>query len=246
MKNINIKIALLLCGLPMVAFANNNGPYNNYYNDYESAYSPQEYYQKNYGYSRQKNYGYSRQESSRSGYKIQDIRFFVCLNTSLINYDQTEITYNNAHVSEKQTSTKVNYDVFDKAGFVFGIDSDNGFRLSLGAQHYNTETKFVDGSDDEASVLALGLMLDIPFVKKETTSPFFSLGVNYIEVDQNDINIKFPAYYVGLGVTHNFTKDMFGMLRATYAFMAKADISEVNASYKENAISIGMGIGYRF
>lgn len=239
MKNTYIKIALLLCGLPMVAFANNNESYyNNSYNNYETSYSPQNYYQNDDRYS--------RKESSRSGYEIQDVRFFVGLNTSLISYDQTEITYNNADVSEKQTSTKVNYDIFDKAGFVFGIDSDNGFRLSLGAQHYNTETKFVDGSDDEASVLALGLMLDIPFVKKEITSPFFSLGINYIEVDQNDINIKFPAYYVGLGVTHNFTKDMFGMLRATYAFMAKADISEINASYKENAVGVSMGIGYRF
>ena len=239
MKKRNLKIvSLLLYGIPVVTFANTDNAYFNSYDIYGPSYNTQMYYQNDYRYQ--------NTESNRSGYKIRNIRFFMGLNTSLINYDQTEITYNNASVSEKQTTTKINYDIFDKVGFVFGVDSDNGFRLSLGAQHYNTDTQFIDSSKDEASILALGVMLDIPFVKKETTSPFFSLGINYINIDQNNIDIKFPAYYIGLGITRNFTKDIFGILRATYAFMSKVDIPELDASYKENAFSLGMGIGYRF
>ena len=223
MKNRIISIlSLALCSAPIVADA--YGAYYNPYGEYDTSYNTQ---QKN----NKLNLG---------------IRFFVGLNTALISYDKTEITYKTAHVSEEQTTTKINYDIFDKAGFVFGVDSSYGFRLSLGAQHYNTETKFVDGSDDEASILALGLMVDIPFVKKETTSPFIRFGINYISVDQNDVKIQFPAYYVGLGVTHNFTKDIFGILTATYAFMSEADISDIKATYKENAFTIGMGLGYRF
>lgn len=223
MRNFKI-ISLLLLVMPVVG--NAYGAYYHPYGKYESSYNTQQY-----------------QKNNKSDLNI---RFFVGLNTALVSYDKTEIKYKTAGVSEEQTTTKINYDIFDKAGFVFGIDSDYGFRLSLGAQHYNADTKFVDGSNSDASVLALGAMLDIPFVKKEITSPFLRLGANYISVDQNDVKIHFPAYYVGLGVTHNFTKNIFGTLVATYAFMAKTDVAKVDATYQENALTVSMGLGYRF
>ena len=89
---------LALCAMPIVADA--YGAYYNPYGEYDTSYNTQ---QKN----NKLNLG---------------IRFFVGLNTALISYDKTEITYKTAHVSEEQTTTKINYDTFDKAGFVFGVD----------------------------------------------------------------------------------------------------------------------------
>lgn len=235
MKNERVKVAflLLLC-LPITALANSNDDYNDNYNNEE--------------YNQYETTHYTPQYSPNDGqdYKTSDVRFFVGLSTALVGYDQVKISYNKANVSEKQTSTKVNYDIFDKSGLTFGVDSDNGFRLSLSVQHYNTDIKFADGSDDEASLLSFGAALNVPFVKKDITSPFLSLGISYISIDQGDININFPAYYVGLGITHNFTQDIFGTLSATYGFMSKTDISDLNISYEENVFVMGMGIGYRF
>ncbi len=215
-------IALLFCTMPMTAFANQ---YNNIYGSYEQNYPTSNY---------------------NPGYKIQDVRFFIGLNTTLLRYDQVKVSYDDAHVSEKETTTEINYKVFDNSSFTFGIDSDNGFRLSLGFVHYNHDMKIMGVSDNEASEFVLGAALDIPFVKKEITSPFLRFGVEYISIDQNNIDIKTPAVSAGLGLTHNFSQDIFGVLATTYTFMIKADISELNASYKENQFAINMGIGYRF
>lgn len=234
MKNKQVRVAflLLLC-MPIAALANstneNNDSYNNEYDQYETTYSTPHY-----------------DQNDGQDYKASDVRFFMGLSTSLISYDQVKVSYNKMHVSEKQTSTKVNYDIFDKSGLTFGVDSDNGFRLSLSVQHYNTDIKFADGSDDEASLLSFGAALNVPFVKKDITSPFLSLGISYISIDQGDTDINFPAYYVGLGITHNFTQEIFGTLSATYGFMSKTDISDLNISYEENVFVMGIGIGYRF
>lgn len=222
MKNRIIPI-LALCAMPIVADA--YGAYYNPYGEYKSSYNTQQYQKDN---------------------KLNlNLRFFVGLNTAIVSYDHTEIKHERAGFSEEYTTTKINSDVFDKAGFVFGLDSDYGFRLSLSVQHYDTETKVGD-TDSETSTLALGAALDIPFVKKEITIPFLRLGISYISINQNDAKIQFPAYYFGFGITHNFTKNMYGILTATYGFMSDADISELNATYNESALTIGMGLGYRF
>ncbi len=231
MKKINIRIlSSLLCGVPVVAFA---GQYDTY-NKYDSYYNTQRYTKDN------------SSETTRSAVVPKNIRFFIGLNTSLISYEQVKISYKHADVEEKQSHTYINYKPFDNASFSFGLDSDNGFRFSIGITHCDTNTKFIDGSESDSTISAFGASVNIPFVKKEVTSPFVSLGISYITVKQGDLDVKFPAYYAGLGITHNFSNNIFGVLTAQYGFMSKAEISKIDAEYMDSGIFVNLGLGYRF
>ena len=174
------------------------------------------------------------------------IRFFVGLNTPLVAYTSTEIT--STGYEAENYNTKINYNIFENASFVFGIDTDNGFRLSFLARHNNTEININD-SKTETTNTNLGLALDIPFTKKEITSPFIRLCIEHVKYSDDSMKLNGFGYGAGLGITHNFTNNLFGTLSANYEFaQPDIDISGTTLSYKykENQFSLTIGLGYRF
>jgi hypothetical protein len=242
MKNANIKILASLCWA--LAVTNVHGAYYNPSNEYDSYYDNQRYSDNDYtphNYASKKN---------RSPIVPNDIGFFVGLETSLISYSQAKGTVQNSDYKEKYTTTSINYKPFDNAYLSFGVDSDNGFRFALNVKHYKVRTKIMDNPEADTTLNVFGGALDIPFVKLESTSPFLRFGAAYMFRHNESIEIKTPAFNVGLGVAHNFSKNVFGILVAQYAVMPKAKLgtsmSENAAYYTENGFLLNLGLGYRF
>ena len=254
MKNANIKILALLCGALVVT--NVHGAYYNPNNEYDSYYDNQRYSDNDYT---PHNYA---SKKTRSPIVPNDIRFFVSLETTLMSYMQIKESqhFTNFDVESQTKDTSINYKPFEYANFSFGIESDNGFRFGLKVVHYNTETKtkvntydFVQNSVTDTTSTGFAASLDIPFVKLETTIPFLRFGVGYIivEYDDSDIKSKMTPFYFdfGLGITHNFSKNIFGILIGQYSFMPKTDVSgasNVSQYHTQNTFSINLGLGYRF
>lgn len=183
----------------------------------------------------------------------KSMRFFIGLNTPLLTYTNAKLTCTDEKVTsieyeETDNDIKVNYNVFENASFVFGLDIDNDFRLSFLVRHNNNKININD-SKTKTTNTNLGLALDIPFTKEEITSPFIRLGMEHIRHSYDSMEIKGFGYIVGLGVTHNFTNNLFGTLSANYEFaQPDIDISGTTLSYKykENQFSLTIGLGYRF
>lgn len=254
MKNANIKIFASLCWL--LAVTNVHGAYYNSDNEYDSYYDNQRYSNDDYT---PRDYA---SKKTRSPIVPNDIRFFVSLETTLMSYMQIKESqhFTNFDVESQTKDTSINYKPFEYANFSFGIESDNGFRFGLKVVHYNTETKtkvntydFVQNSVTDTTSTGFAASLDIPFVKLETTIPFLRFGVGYIivEYDDSDIKSKMTPFYFdfGLGITHNFSKNIFGILIGQYSFMPKTDVSgasNVSQYHTQNTFSINLGLGYRF
>lgn len=252
MKNAKIKILALLCGALVVT--NVHGAYYNPNNEYDSYYDNQRYSNDDYT---PHNYA---SKKTRSPIVPNDIGFFVALETTLMSYTQIK---ENQHFTNfdfdlewKTKDTSINYKPFENANFSFGIESDNGFKFALKIVHYSTESKNITSmghvSVTDTTSTGFAGLLDIPFVKLETTIPFLRFGVGYIMVETNDSDIKSemnPFYFdVGLGITHNFSKNVFGVLVGQYSFMPKTDASysSVEAYHTQNSFSLNIGLGYRF
>lgn len=223
MKKSNIKIiSPLLCCIPMTGFA-------------ETDYLP---------------VPYEEWEVLDDTYADkQDVHFFVGLASPLISYTNVKVSDKVSHLTEKQTETKINYNLFDKMGINFGIQSESGFRLTFAIQHYNTEIKFIDGSDAKSSYSEFGASVAIPLITKVATQPFLTLGLSFVmqdNVNNTGIDMDNPVFAFGLGIAHNFSDHVFGTLTGNYQFMPRQDISDLDVSYSGNALHIGVGLGYKF
>ena len=242
MKNAKIKILALLCGALVVT--NAHSAYYNPNNEYDSYYDNQRYSNDDYT---PRNY---TSKKTRSPIVPNEIGFFVGMGTSLMSYSQAKGTVNNSDYKEKYTTTSINYKPFENAYFSFGVDSDNGFRFAINIKHYKVRTKIMDNPEADTTLNVFGGVLDIPFVKLESTSPFLRFGAGYIFQHNESTEIKTPEFDVGLGVAHNFSKNVFGILLACYYVQprSKVDMSMVkNDAYRtENGFFLNLGLGYRF
>lgn len=238
MKKLNTAIlSLLLCNISSAGFAD---LYGDNYNNNNSYYQSQRYEQYNTP-------TYNHYQSEESGYKSDlPVRFFIGLNAPIIEY--SHIKASTQGYSEEHTNTKINNAILENTGLTLGLDTENGFRVSLLVAHKNTEDT-VNNTETEQSQTNIGLALDVPFVKAEKTSPFIRLGIEYTSADNEAQDIKASGfgYFAGLGVTHNFTNNLFGILSATYEF-GKPDVtvSGDKFSYKQDLFGLSIGLGYRF
>ena len=257
MKNINIKILVLVCGALVVT--NVHGAYYNPNNEYDSYYDNQRYSNDDYT---PRNYA---SKKTRSPIVPNDVRFFVGLETTLMSYihvkenQRLRTDYFTQDINDESSDTSINYNPFANAIFSFGLESDNGYRFALKIMHDSAESKST-GDDSQTETTITGFMgsLDIPFVKLETTSPFLRFGVGYIieESDDNGLNFDLNGFMfdIGLGVTHNFSKNIFGVLVGHYNFVPKAKMStspedggyRVDGHMTENGFLLNLGLGYRF
>lgn len=223
MKKSNIKIiSSLLCCIPVTGFA-------------ETDYIP---------------VPYEEWEVLDDAYADQqDVHFFVGLESSLISHTNVKVSDNVFHLTEKQSETKINYNLFDNMGMDFGIQTESGFRVTLRIQHYNIDKKFIDSSSAESSYTQFGASVAIPLMKKIAVQPFLYLGLDYVmqdNVNNTGIDMDSPVFSFGLGIAHNFSDHVFGTLTGNYRFMPRQDVSDLDVSYSGNALHIGVGLGYKF
>jgi len=217
-------LALLFGTIPTISFANTETTNHNY-NEYDYK-EPAEYVYE---------YDYKK-----------PVRFFIGLNAPLIQYQNIKASANS--YEETDSVTKINNKIFENTALVFGADTDSDFRLSFLISHNSNETKIANIST-KTKQTNLGLVLDIPFLKEAETKPFARLGLEYLNFEQTDIDMSGSGigYILGLGITHNFTNDIFGVISASYAFgKPDVDVSDVELSYKENTFGLSVGLGYRF
>ena len=226
MKTLKITtLAFLLGAIPSMSFANTEtSQQKDIEYDYEE---PMEY-----------KYDYNYEKS---------VRFFVGLNAPLIQHQNTKIS---AKGYEETTYyvTKINNKIFENTALVFGVDTDFGLRISFLISHNSDETEVANVST-KTKQTNLGFALDIPFAPKRETIPFLRLGVEHTNFEQTDIDMSGSGmgYILGLGVSHNFSKDIFGVLSFSYESASpETKVSGIDLTTKTNAFVIGLGVGYRF
>lgn len=235
------KIAVLSMSFGLISSMCLAEAYGNGYDEYNSYYRTSEYgqYVPNI-----RSYNTTKQHTNTE----LPVHFFVGLGVPLLKYSKISASATEHDYKEEHTETKINNNIFENINLNLGVDTDSGFRVSFAFSHNNKEDK-INNTNTEISQTNIGLALDIPFVKKEKTSPFIRLGIEHIASDNDELEMKASGfgYFAGLGVAHNFSKNIFGILSATYAFgKPDVDVSGVDISYKEDCFTINMGLGYRF
>lgn len=228
-------LPLLVCGVASTASA---GSYINNYGEYNN---------KNHDQGRSVIVSHGDNVSKRSGYDDMSVRFFVGLDASLFQYDNIRATADGYR--ERDYDIKINHKILENTGLLFGTDINDGYKVYLLLNHHNNKVK-VNGNSTNSAQTNLGLALDIPVLKQEYITPFIRVGLEYMWADVKDTNHMKGhglGYMAGVGISHNFTDNIFGNLSLTYEFAhPDVKVSGTDLSYKQDALVLGLGLGYRF
>jgi opacity protein-like surface antigen len=227
-------LPLLMSGVVSVASA---GSYINNYGEYS----------KTHEQVRPVVVSHSDSVSKRSGYDDMSVRFFMGLDAALFQYDNVRASADGYR--ERDYDIKINHKILENTGLSFGADINDGYKVYLLLNHYNNKVK-VNGDSTNASQTNLGLALDIPVLKQESITPFIRVGLEYTWVDVKDSNHMKGhglGYMAGVGLSHNFTDNIYGNVYLTYEFAhPDVKVSGTDLSYKQDALVLGLGLGYRF
>ena len=228
-------LPLLMSGVVSVASA---GSYINNYGEYS----------KTHEQVRPVVVSHSDSVSKRSGYDDMSVRFFMGLDAALFQYDNVRASADGYR--ERDYNIKINHKILENTGLSFGADINDGYKVYLLLNHYNNKVKVNGDSTNASSQTNLGLALDIPVLKQESITPFIRVGLEYTWVDVKDSNHMKGhglGYMAGVGLSHNFTDNIYGNVYLTYEFAhPDVKVSGTDLSYKQDALVLGLGLGYRF
>ena len=175
-----------------------------------------------------------------------NVDFFIGMETALFSYTTSKISVDDFSIEE--TELNFNNNILNNISLLFGFDIGNSLRLGFNAIHHSTDTDaggFGD-SDTDYSIGAYGLTLDTFLNKNKFVSPFFRLGIGYLNVEEGTTEFSSAMFNLGAGVNFNISEHFFSYAVLEYAFLPKTEIDDTDVEIKASSLGMSLGLGYKF